>query len=271
MRKLGIIHKTTTPYTPEHNGVAERYNRTLQEGALTLQHDSKLTNRFWVSVIHTVNFVRNRVLHSKIGMTPYQAFWDIKPRIDWLRAYGSKCWALVPKPTRKKGEYKSIEGIFVGYFDNSHAYKVWIPRTHTIMKVRDAIFDESNHIEHVTIITNEDEDDLPELWKNNHFFVQHTPSHVPISGISWTENGLPFPLSPTSITGQAAEEQEHEEKQQEKLEEKETEEEEVEEELKEGYEPIPMVTPKDFEKGPWTDPSNIQYGHGKRHQAFFRW
>ena len=34
--KLGIIHKTTAPYTPEHNGIAKRHNRMLQEGALTL-------------------------------------------------------------------------------------------------------------------------------------------------------------------------------------------------------------------------------------------
>ena len=29
--KSGIIHETTSPHTPKHNGVAERYNRTLQE------------------------------------------------------------------------------------------------------------------------------------------------------------------------------------------------------------------------------------------------
>ena len=34
--KLGITHETTSPHTPEHNGVAESHNRTLQEGALTL-------------------------------------------------------------------------------------------------------------------------------------------------------------------------------------------------------------------------------------------
>jgi len=34
--QMGIIHETTAPYTSEHNGIAERYNRTLQEGALTL-------------------------------------------------------------------------------------------------------------------------------------------------------------------------------------------------------------------------------------------
>ena len=121
-----------------------------------------------------------------------------------------------------------------------------------IMKVCDAIFDESTHIEYVTIITNKDEDDLPELWKNNNFLVQHTPSHIPISGINWTENGHPFPPLPTSMTEEAAKEKESIEKQQdeEKLEEKEEGDEQAKEEPKEGYEPIPAVAPKDFEKGP---------------------
>ena len=120
--ELGIIHQTTSPYTPEHNGVTERYNQTLQEGALTLQHNTDLSNKFWVSAIDTMSFVWNWVLHSKIRTTPYKAFRGIKPQIDWLRAYGSKCWALIPKQVCKKGEYKSIEGIFVGYFKNSRSY-----------------------------------------------------------------------------------------------------------------------------------------------------
>ena len=95
--KSGIIHETTSPYTPEHNGIAERYNRMLQEGALTLRHDTGLSGRFWVSTIHTVNFVRNRILHSRLGISPHEAFWGIRPRVNWFRTYGSKCWALIPK------------------------------------------------------------------------------------------------------------------------------------------------------------------------------
>ena len=54
--KLGIIHETTSPYTPECNGIADR---TLQEGALALQHDMSLSGKFWVLAIHTVNFIKN--------------------------------------------------------------------------------------------------------------------------------------------------------------------------------------------------------------------
>ena len=175
--ELGIIHETTSPYTPEHNGITERYNRTLQEGALTLQHDAGLSNKFWVSAVHTVNFIKNRILHKRIEKSPYEAFWGSKPKVDWLRTYGCKCWALVPKAVRRKGQYKSVEGIFVGYFDDSKAYKVWVPRTHTILKARDVIFDESNHIERVTIHATDD-DDLPNLWTDE-IDITTTPSHIP--------------------------------------------------------------------------------------------
>ena len=111
----GIIHKTTSPHTPEHNGITERYNTTLQEGALTIRHDARLSGRFWVSTIHMVNFVKNWILHSHLSISPYQALWGMKPRIDWLRTYGSKCWALILKATQTKNQFKSIKGTFVGY------------------------------------------------------------------------------------------------------------------------------------------------------------
>ena len=131
--ELGIVYEISSPYTPEHNGIAERYNRTLQKGALMMQHKLNLSNQFWVSTIHTVNFVRNRVLHQRIGISPYQAFWRRKPSVDWLHhTYGCKCWALIPKAVQKKGQYKLVEGIFVGYFDDSKAYKIWVPCTHTV-------------------------------------------------------------------------------------------------------------------------------------------
>ena len=173
----GIIHETTSPYTPEHNGTTERYNRTLQEGALTIRHEADLSTKFWVSAIHTVNFVRNRVLHRHLGTSPYESFWGNKPSIDWLRTYGCKCWVLVPKAIRRKGEFKSIEGIFVGYYDDSKAYKIWIPHTRSIMKARDVIFDEANHIERITIHSTDD-DDLPDLWLNE-YPITFSPSIAP--------------------------------------------------------------------------------------------
>ena len=258
--KSGIIHETTSPHTPEHNGIAERYNRTLQEGALTLRHDAGLSGRFWVSAIHTVNFVKNRILHSRLGISPYQAFWGIKPKIDWLRTYGSKCWALIPKATRLKNQFKSVEGIFVGYYDNSKAYKIWIPRTNTVLKARDAIFDEANHIERVTI-HGTDNDDLPDLWTrtlDTTFTTTDKPSNLTIQDRTTTSEVK----SPDNQQPEAPQ-KEPEAESDPVIPDKSI---PIQEDPDDGiYEP--EFAPKDFQRGPWLDPENSVYGKGKRSEA----
>jgi len=289
--ELGIIHETTSPYTPEHNSIAERYNRTLQEGALTLRHESNLSPGFWASAVHTVNFVKMRVLHSRLGITPYEAFWGNKPRIDWLRTYGSKCWALIPKDIRKKGQFKSIEGIFTGYFDNSKAYKVWIPRTRTIVKVRDVIFDELNHIERVTIHST-DEDDTPSLWTIEQGSVPISTTHIPTHphDISWKhDDELPFAHTSSASSSSSAEPEGALQDQQPQSDENGTPLDtssspsprihspstSIQQDDPHRYllrsltqadtrEQQPSIAPQDFEHGPWMDPSNTQYGRGQR-------
>ena len=258
--KLGIAHETTSPHTPEHNGIAERHNRTLQEGALTLRHEADLPGKFWVSAIHTVNFVKNRVLHHRLGKSPYEAFWDKKPSVDWLRTYGCKCWALVPKATRKKGEYKSVEGIFVGYFDDSKAYKVWIPRTHTLLKARDVIFDESNHIERITIHATDD-DDLPNLWTTD-LPITTVISALPDTTHEWTNDDA-LPQLTTAADSPLTEITETETSN------------EVETTASDEptqpntHDELPKYAPKDFERGIWLNPDNQAYGRGKRHHAIY--
>jgi hypothetical protein len=43
----GIKRQLYVARTPQHNGVVERKNRTVQEMARTMLMDSKLTDIFW--------------------------------------------------------------------------------------------------------------------------------------------------------------------------------------------------------------------------------
>ncbi|GJW66548.1 integrase, catalytic region, zinc finger, CCHC-type containing protein, partial [Tanacetum coccineum] len=50
-KEEGIEHQTSTPRTPEQNGVVERRNRTLVEAARTMLSASKLPLFFWAEAI----------------------------------------------------------------------------------------------------------------------------------------------------------------------------------------------------------------------------
>ena len=124
-------------------------------------------------------------------MTPYEAFWGVKPGINWLRTYGCKCWVMIPKQKRRKGQYKSIKGVFVGYYDNLKAYKIWVPRTQMLMKSRDVIFDKSNRIECTKIHASND-DNFPNPWIRDIPITTSIPPSSP-NITPWTDDvELPF-------------------------------------------------------------------------------
>ncbi|GKF39089.1 retrovirus-related pol polyprotein from transposon TNT 1-94, partial [Tanacetum coccineum] len=84
-KEEGIEHQTSTPRTPEQNGVVERRNRTLVEAARMMLSASKLPLFFWAEAIATACYTQNRSIiiptHEK---TAYHIINDRKPSIKHL-------------------------------------------------------------------------------------------------------------------------------------------------------------------------------------------
>ena len=74
--------------------------------------------------------------------TPEEIFTVIKPDISHFHVFGCSLYFHVVKDKRNKLEATGKKGTFVGYYDNSKAYRIYNP-SHKKVKIRkDVTFDE---------------------------------------------------------------------------------------------------------------------------------
>nr|GEV23958.1 hypothetical protein [Tanacetum cinerariifolium] len=131
----GILHQTSVARTPEQNGVVERRNRTLVEAARTMLSAAKVPLFFWVEVIATACFTQNRSLViPRNKKTPYQIINDRKPLVKFFHIFGSICYIVRDGENLEKMKEKGDECIFVGYSNQSRAYRVFNKGTRVIME-----------------------------------------------------------------------------------------------------------------------------------------
>jgi transposase InsO family protein len=143
LRVHGITRQTTPPHTPEHNGVAERANRTLVESAKCMLHTAQLPPAYWALALAMAAFIRNRSPTRALQrMTPYEAWTGAKPSLAGLRVFGCLAYVHIPKANRSKLEYKARPCIFVGYSMQSKAYLCYDRARDTIITSRDVEFAE---------------------------------------------------------------------------------------------------------------------------------
>jgi hypothetical protein len=150
LRITGITRQVTPPYTPEHNGVAERANRTLIEMVRCMLHTARLPHTFWGLALNTATYVRNRSPTTALeSTTPYEAWTGRKPSLLDLHVFGCLAYVHIPKQTRQKLDVKARPCIFVGYSIESKAWMCYDPVRGITRTSRDVIFVEGQRgIEH---------------------------------------------------------------------------------------------------------------------------
>ncbi|CAI7786592.1 unnamed protein product [Closterium sp. NIES-53] len=124
LKKKGIQHQLTVPYNPQQNGVAERFNQTLQEGARTLLGRAGLPDPFWVTALWQVALVKNKML-ATMGdkkWVPYTKWYGSAPAVNMLRAYG--CMVVFHVPKEKRGNQQLTVSRDVKFLESLH-YKKW--------------------------------------------------------------------------------------------------------------------------------------------------
>jgi len=99
---------------------------------------SGLSEKMWGETILSACYILNRVPHKKLDKTSYELWKGFVPNLKFLKVWG--CLAKVGVPDFKCVNVgsKTSDTVFIGYAQNSVAYRVMSLRDHPICESRDA-------------------------------------------------------------------------------------------------------------------------------------
>lgn len=213
LRKCGIIHQKTNIYTPEQNGLCERYNRSIVEKARCLLYDAKFDKCLWAEAVNTAVYIKNRSPAAGLqdNKTPYEIWTGRKPELNHLRIFGSPAMVHIPKEKRRKWDKKAKKMYLVGYSENIKGYRLYDPISRDVIVARDVVVMENTDNSLTTSIVIEDSTQLERSTEaesdqdgENHSDLeeenQNDKTYVPESSVSDSEDSFvdSMPMSPES-------------------------------------------------------------------------
>jgi IS30 family transposase len=79
---LGVVHHLTAPYSPQQNGMVERWNQTIVGMVRSMLKGKKMSVAFYGEAVSTAVFILNRS-PSKVlkGKTPFEAWYERQPDV----------------------------------------------------------------------------------------------------------------------------------------------------------------------------------------------
>ncbi|KAJ9558098.1 hypothetical protein OSB04_012712 [Centaurea solstitialis] len=134
LTKCVIVSQFTPPYTPQHNGVSERRNRTFLDMVQSMMSLTSLPLSFWGCALESATCVLNMAPTKKVDKTPYEIWHGKVPNLYYLKVWG--CEDRVKRNTPNKLEPRSIKCIFVGYPKKTMGYYFYYPPENKIFVAR---------------------------------------------------------------------------------------------------------------------------------------
>eukprot|EP00253_Pinus_taeda_P006095 PITA_06095 len=182
-RENGIHKQFTARYTPQQNGVAEKKNMTIMDMARSMLKAKHLPNDFWAEAVNCAAYILNRCpTIAVMNKVPEEAWSGRKQGVTHMKVFGCVAYAHIPDQLRRKLDNKGEKCIFIGYSEESKAYRLYIPSTKKffvsidVQFIEEEAWDES--IEKIVNVKNclshdEDDDEVAET---------HPQTAVPTQG-----------------------------------------------------------------------------------------
>ena len=143
LKEEGIEQSFSTAYTPQSNGLAERYNRTLLDRIRSMIQAASLDMNFWgEAALHAAYLTNVTGGKANEGRTPFEVIYGVKPSLEKIRVFGCEAYIHEPKEKRHwKLSTRGKPGILLGH--ENGMYRVWDLDRKEIRVSKHVIVDES--------------------------------------------------------------------------------------------------------------------------------
>ena len=146
LKAAGTVRKLVVHDTPEHNGVAERLNRTIIEKVRAMLHDSGLPKFLWAEATTHAVYLKNRTWTRTIGeTTPFEILNGYKPNIKNLPQWG--CKVRVHDDSGSKLDGRSKIGRWMGFdTETKEGHRIYWPEKRTVGVERSVKFNVEDEV-----------------------------------------------------------------------------------------------------------------------------
>ena len=109
-----------------------------------LLHSANLGPEYWSYALIHATYIKNRLPHQAITITPYDALTGSQPDLSNLRIFGSRLYAKKPGQRNAKLDNHTSNGIFLGYTSTSKNLYYIDDLTHQVKMGTHVLFDETH-------------------------------------------------------------------------------------------------------------------------------
>lgn len=140
----GILFQMTSANASNQNPFIERKNRSVEEAAEALIHQSGVPRFFWEQAVEYAVYILNRTAHKGLAWgTPMERYDGHKGNShhNYLRVFGCTGWAFESVHTKLTGR-KATKGVFLGVSSRKKGYLFYNPVTQKMFTSVHVIFNE---------------------------------------------------------------------------------------------------------------------------------
>lgn len=143
LKDKGIQILQSTSYTPQQNGRAERFIRTMMDKEESMQHEACIPPSWWeFALLHAVHLYNRTPVERLKWRTPFELLNKEQPRVDHLQVFGCGAYVYLPEAVRKnkllpKSELMTYRGVPAG----QHGFLLMCSNN-SVFNGNQALFDE---------------------------------------------------------------------------------------------------------------------------------